>query len=120
MKKVKITGLHLDAGGRYREKDVYEPGISFEEVQRRYRKYFDRTPEKDFYYPDHNYIYIDIWETVGHQGTVMFDRMKEDDIIQHIEKFHRSELVGLMTLYPEEWPYRMEKVLEIYAEKYCD
>lgn len=39
----------------------------------------------------------------------MFDRMKEDDIIQHIEKFHRSELVGLMTLYPEEWPYRMEK-----------
>ncbi|WP_287048921.1 hypothetical protein [Culturomica sp.] len=109
LKKVKITGLHLDAGGRYREKDVYEPGISFEEVQRRYRKYFDRTPEKEFYYPDHNYIYIDIWETVGHQGTVMFDRMKEDDIIQHIEKFHRSELVGLMTLYPEEWPYRMEK-----------
>lgn len=51
LEESKDYGTAFDAGGRYREKDVYEPGISFEEVQRRYRKYFDRTPEKDFYYP---------------------------------------------------------------------
>lgn len=109
LKKVRISDLHLDADGMYREEAVCEPEVSFEELQRRYRRFFDRTPENEFYYPDHNYIYIDVWETVGHAGAVLFDEMKEDDIIQHIESCHRSELVGLMTLYPEEWPYRMEE-----------
>ncbi len=108
LKKVKFCNLHLNAEGQYCEKVAQEPQITFEEIQKRYRKFFDTSSENKFYYPAHNYIFIDIWESIDHQGDINFSHMQEDDIIQHIETAHQAELVGLMTLYPEEWPYRMD------------
>ena len=32
--------------------------------------------------------------------------MTEAQIVSHIRDFHKPELIGLMTLYPGEWPYR--------------
>lgn len=108
LKKVKITNLHLNAEALFCEEPVKDVKITFEEIQKRYRNFFDKSPESKFYYPAHNYIFIDIWESIGHQGDIDFSQMREDDIIQHIETAHQAELVGLMTLYPEEWPYRMD------------
>ena len=34
------------------------------------------------------------------------DRMSEAEIVDHIRECHKEELIGMMTLYPEEWPYR--------------
>lgn len=109
LKTIEITNFHLDADSHYREEELSEADLTFEEIQRRYRNFFDKTSTEEFRYDDHNYIFIDVWETLSHQGKeIDFNVMKEEEIIQHIEEHHRAELIGLMTLYPEEWPYRME------------
>ncbi|WP_251622920.1 hypothetical protein [Odoribacter lunatus] len=112
LKTMEIKGLRFDKKSFYCEQDVFVENVDFEEVQRRYRGIFDKVKPDDFRYGDHNYILIDVWETVGHGGKLSFDTMEEAEIIEHIEKYHRSELIGLMTLYPEEWPYRMESAFE--------
>lgn len=112
LKTVEIKGLHFDKESRYCEQGLAEDDVDFEEVQRRYRGIFDKVPPHEFRYDDHHYIFIDIWETVGHAGGIDFDAMGEAEIIEHIEKHHKAELIGLMTLYPEEWPYRMESSFE--------
>lgn len=65
---------------------------------------------------DLHYAMVDIWESVQHfddDGKDLFsnhaeegERLSEAEIINHIKKFHKPELIGLMTLYPGEWPYR--------------
>lgn len=65
---------------------------------------------------DLHYAMVDIWENVQHimpDGTDMFENdktkpgyMKEAEIVDHIREEHKSELIGLLSLYPEEWPYR--------------
>lgn len=63
---------------------------------------------------DLHYAMVDIWESISHpleDGTDLFDDKREDklseaDIVNHIRDFHKPELIGLMTLYPGEWPYR--------------
>lgn len=121
LKTVTIGDLHLDERSTFHPTEVRTKGITLEEVQKRYRYFFDRQPlrdlarpseEKEFEYGDHNYIFLDIWESVGHAGPVRFDAMAEDEVIEHIERCHKAELVGLMTLYPEEWPYRADASLE--------
>lgn len=65
-------------------------------------------------YKDFHYAMVDIWENVSHpdgNGDDLFandrkDRLTEPEIVQHIRQHHQEELIGLMTLYPEEWPYR--------------
>jgi hypothetical protein len=57
---------------------------------------------------DMYYVYVDIWESLQHCDE-LFKQLKEEDIIAHIMKAHKRELVGLMTLYPDEWPYRTEE-----------
>ncbi len=69
-------------------------------------------------FSDFHYAMVDIWESLmhpvtGEDGTVtdLFandrePRLSEADIINHIRDFHKPELIGLMTMYPEEWPYR--------------
>jgi len=58
------------------------------------------------------HVYVDIWESVQHyddlfiQDAKKSDKMDERDILSHIAEFHKRELIGLMTLYPFEWPYR--------------
>lgn len=65
---------------------------------------------------DSRYAMVDIWETVKHPyGTAgirdlfsdkHWPRLGEDGIINHIRDYHKPELVGLMSMYPAEWPYR--------------
>lgn len=63
---------------------------------------------------DLHYAMVDIWENVRHiekDGSDLFDkdaaqRLTEAQIIDHIREEHKAELIGLLSLYPEEWPYR--------------
>lgn len=54
---------------------------------------------------DMNYAFVDVWESVKHYDN-LFSTLKEENIISHINDEHKRELVGLMSLYPAEWPYR--------------
>jgi hypothetical protein len=57
---------------------------------------------------------VDVWENIQHweaDNTDLFandrpDRLTEEEIIRHIKEEHKNELIGLLSLYPEEWPYR--------------
>ena len=64
---------------------------------------------------DLHYAMVDIWENVSHvdkDGNDLFNKQRaegpltEAEIIDHIRDYHRPELIGLMTLYPGEWPFR--------------
>lgn len=79
---------------------------AFEKVQDIYKSIFVDMQNEDACCEDYNYTHIDVWENVANSGEVSFDDLSEAETIAHIEKYHRSELVGLMSLYPFEWPYR--------------
>lgn len=65
---------------------------------------------------DLHYAMVDIWENlrhVGKDGKDLFKKMPGDvgglseaQVVDHIHDYHKPELIGLMTLYPGEWPYR--------------
>ena len=62
---------------------------------------------------DYHYAMVDIWENVMHpteDGDLFaLDRtpkLSEAEIVNHIRDFHKPELIGLLTMYPGEWPYR--------------
>lgn len=63
---------------------------------------------------DLHYAMVDVWENLQHpeeDGKDLFgkdvpDRLTEAEIIDHIREEHKQEMVGLLSLYPEEWPYR--------------
>ena len=65
---------------------------------------------------DLRYAMVDVWENVQHRmedGTDLFENDKhkpgyltEAQIVDHIREEHKQELIGLLSLYPEEWPYR--------------
>lgn len=52
-----------------------------------------------------NYVLIDVWEDISHAGG-RFRGCSAPDIIRHIEEHHKTELMGLLTLYPYEWEFR--------------
>lgn len=95
----------------YNNCTAYREGLSAED-KIAHEKYRVKHPlaVKD----DQHYAMVDIWENVKHpddDGDDIFDsdrtpRMSEAEIVDHIRDFHRPELIGLMTLYPGEWPYR--------------
>ena len=68
-------------------------------------------------YEDLHYALVDIWENVMHHSddgddifsSIRKERLSESEIINHIRDCHQEELIGLMTLYPEEWTYRDRK-----------
>ena len=68
-------------------------------------------------YEDLHYALVDIWENVMHHSddgddifsSIRKERLSEPEIINHIRDCHQEELIGLMTLYPEEWTYRDRK-----------
>ena len=79
-------------------------------------KYFERGI-LDGVYSDSHYAMVDIWENVRHNdlvhGVDLFGvdenddyRLTEAETINHIRDYHKPELIGLMTMYPGEWPYR--------------
>ena len=63
---------------------------------------------------DSHYAMVDIWENVQHPTKdknlpdlfAEATGIKEKEIIDHIRDWHKPELIGLMTLYPNEWVYR--------------
>lgn len=64
---------------------------------------------------DGRYAMVDIWENIKHfgpKGGEIFREKKaggkltEAQIVNHIRDEHKAELIGLLSLYPEEWPYR--------------
>lgn len=52
------------------------------------------------------YALVDVWEDVAHTHEPPFDAMTEKQVIEHIQQEHQKELIGLLTLYPTEWPFR--------------
>ena len=63
---------------------------------------------------DLHYAMVDVWENIQHiepDGSDLFandrpNRLSEAQIVDHIRDEHKNELIGLLSLYPEEWPYR--------------
>lgn len=108
VRDISVSNLMFDEKSAWRVENVQDGNLTFQEIQRRYRNLVDKSSDDEFKYKDHHYTFIDVWETVEHQGKVCFATMAEDEIIEHIECHHRAELVGLMSLYPCEWPYRMD------------
>ena len=71
-----------------------------------------KTNEKKQYIDTNTiYAFVDIWESLQHYDN-LFKEIKEEEIISHIVKHHKREMVGLMSLYPSEWPYRTEESYE--------
>ena len=116
--------------------DFFGKGRTFEEITTRYKKFiyghcsvFDESvPKKDLIINkkhiaemkidsagDSHYVMVDLWENIMHPDPVTGedyfskDRehpLTEGQIVAHIQNEHKHELIGLMTLYPGEWPYR--------------
>lgn len=57
---------------------------------------------------DTAYVFIDIWESFLHDGKCICAG-EEEELVAHIIADHKRELVGLMSLYPSEWPYRTDE-----------
>lgn len=104
---IKINDLFVDEGGNWLNESSNCNGKSnvFSDVFESYKKLFVKGNIDQSY--DLKYVFIDIWENIGHSKGLNFGKLKEEEIIEHIELNHQSELIGLLTLYPYEWPYRM-------------
>lgn len=96
----------------YNHCTAYKEGISRRE-RIEHEKYQVESPLSVSY--DHHYAVVDIWGDVMHVAKEtkrdIFDpsnlfQMSEPDIVNHIRDYHKPELIGLLTLYPSEWPYR--------------
>ncbi len=69
---------------------------------------------------DTHYAMVDIWENVKHilpDGSDLFDKkrkekLSEAEIVNHIRDHHKEELIGLLSMYPGEWPYRDAEAYE--------
>lgn len=122
------TDLYMREGGRafdkialrykkflYHHYCAYKEGLSYEEMQEHenFRQRNGVTVVND-----HHYAMVDIWENVRHPEETddggeadLFakertPKLSEAEIVNHIRDYHKPELIGLMTLYPGEWPYR--------------
>jgi len=60
------------------------------------------------------FVYVDIWESLEHCGDLFKEYQKSDrtKVMSHIFEYHKKELIGLMTMYPKEWPYRSSEAFE--------
>ena len=120
--------LSMDKGGRafdeialrykkylYNNYTSYREGLDFEEM--RDHEQF-RLKHGVSVINDHHYAMVDIWEDVKHIvesengskidlfSTECSPKLSEAEIVNHIRTHHKPELIGLMSLYPGEWPYR--------------
>lgn len=99
----------------YNNYTSYREGLSFEDM--REHEHF-RKKHGVSVVNDHHYAMVDIWENVKHpvemeDGTeedlfskFRHPKLSEAEIVNHIRDYHKPELIGLMSLYPGEWPYR--------------
>jgi len=136
---IKLSKLHIDNFYLDEDGELRTPGIEankeslyLEEIQRRYKKFIfntqrcaqrqkERSRSFKVLYPkidlttyegdctkDLNYVYIDVWEDISSSGNE-FKGKREEDIVSHIYENHQRELIGLMSFYPYEWPYRAKE-----------
>jgi hypothetical protein len=109
VKKVSIWDLHLDENSVYSDAPSTETVFSLDEVMERYRHYFDKNSRAKDSVSTLMHTFIDVCDNIGHSGDFCFDdTISEAKIIEHIETQHKPEIIGLMSLYPREWPYRMD------------
>ena len=129
-----VSDFHFTKDGTFSEEgisiDMVAKGRYFDDIALRYKKYlyqyctvFKETASKkekgSFKFPklvenDNHYAMVDIWENISHpeeDGSDLFDikrknPLTEAEIVNHIRDRHKSELIGLLSLYPGEWPYR--------------
>ena len=99
----------------YANYTAYREGLSTEDM--REHEHF-RTANGVSVINDNHYAMVDIWENLKHPmeddddpDADLFSKnrvpkLSEAEIINHIRDYHKPELIGLMTLYPGEWPYR--------------
>ena len=122
--------------------DFFGKGRTFDEIATRYKKFiyahcsvFDTSfPKKELIINkkhiaemiidashDSHYAMVDLWENITHPdpatGVDYFGKersqpLTEGQIVAHIHNEHKNELIGLMTLYPGEWPYRDPEAFE--------
>jgi hypothetical protein len=109
LKKVSIWDLHLDKNSVYSDTPYDETLYYLDDVMERYRNYFDANAKTEDSIPAFLYTFIDVCDNIGHSGGFSFDSISEAQIIEHIETQHRAEIIGLMSLYPKEWLYRMDE-----------
>lgn len=125
IKSIHIDNFPLDQKGDYL-KDVKESFVvhNFDQVIDRYHKYFlqncsvesreihnsNFSLDNDELISSMKHLYIDIWEDISHSELegCDFAAMEEAELIEHIEEHHKAEVIGLMSGYPKEWPYRMD------------
>ena len=111
------TGRSFDAVALRYKNFIYQHCSQFKEETslRERRKLTQRWGKTPFTVDnDLHYAMVDVWENIQHiepDGTDLFasdrpDRLTEAQIIDHIREEHKNELIGLLSLYPEEWPYR--------------
>ena len=121
-KQQKDKPLEKCEGGKENEHGVWaikDNDRVFDWILLRYKKYLSKefqpgvSVEEMSVKDDSRYAMVDIWETVKHPYGVkdLFSpkhepKLSEADIINHIRDYHKPELVGLMSMYPAEWPYR--------------
>ena len=98
----------------YANYSAYREGLTMEEM-REHEKF--RAENGISVVNDHHYAMVDIWEDLQHPhindgkeedifSKYRNPRLSEAEIINHIREYHKPELIGMMTLYPGEWPYR--------------
>jgi hypothetical protein len=141
LKSVDISSLHLRDDGTcvtqivkklhpqadpLQKVDLVGSGNSFEVVCERYKKHILdwctvstskvialETESLADKMRDLKYVMVDIWEDLQHyDGSFQQFGVNEAGIISHIVDFHKQELVGLMSLYPGEWPFRCKEAFE--------
>lgn len=117
--RIQETGRSFDVIALRYKNFIYKKCTQFKaDVSRaQQRKYLKRW----YAYPfnldrDSRYAMVDIWENLQHineDGSDLFQNDKkkkgyltEAQIINHIREEHKNELIGLLSLYPEEWPFR--------------
>lgn len=116
--EVRIKNLALDKnlnwlkeGSRLAKLDTDEifgannPRTEFDVVFERYRSAILKGQNAIDYKPL-NFVYIDVWEDINNYDYTLQESADEAGIIDYIRENCKAELVGLMTLYPKEWPYR--------------
>lgn len=113
---IKISNLMIDENGELlreaREVDVKsntnEVKNPFKYVCDCYRKAVTKK-QKVFGNKHQDFVYVDVWEDIDNFDGSLQAMPKEEDMISYIFEERKKELVGLMTLYPKEWPYRTEE-----------
>lgn len=119
---IKVNNLHISADGAYLDlpyslddeilhslESGFEKNIKcknvLEYVATLYRKIV-LEGQKAYDFKHQDFVFVDIWEDVDNYNSTLQKMEKEEDIIKYIYEDCKKEMVGLMSLYPKEWPYR--------------